>query len=190
MVWMSTTSRKTKQDWLLAGWDILAKHGAASLTIESLTDTLQVTKGSFYHHFKNHQEYLAALLEFAEQEGVTVVIEEIETHKQTPMQKLDYLIRIVSEHNPYEIALRAWATHDAIARAVLERIDLRRQEYLLQLTSQLVDDPKRAQTIAQTLYMVYVGAGYIVPSLHGQPLIALFTELSDLLHLTPERKLS
>ena len=56
--------RKTKQDWLVAGLTLLGSTGSPDLTIDQLTDYLGVTKGSFYHHFKNYQDYVEQMLTF------------------------------------------------------------------------------------------------------------------------------
>jgi AcrR family transcriptional regulator len=45
----------TSRDWLEEGMAILEDLGAEALTIETLTNRLGVTKGSFYHHFTSYQ---------------------------------------------------------------------------------------------------------------------------------------
>ena len=56
--------RKSKQDWLEVGLKTLGEFGENGLTIERLTGTLGVTKGSFYHHFRNVEDFREQLIAF------------------------------------------------------------------------------------------------------------------------------
>ncbi|EXZ21969.1 bacterial regulatory s, tetR family protein, partial [Bacteroides fragilis str. S13 L11] len=42
-----------KNQWFIVGLDVLGKEGFARITIDNLCGLLQITKGAFYHHFKN-----------------------------------------------------------------------------------------------------------------------------------------
>jgi AcrR family transcriptional regulator len=59
----ATTSRLTVDDWLQAGFAILAEEGITALKIDRLCSRLGVTKGSFYWHFTDIAGYRAALIE-------------------------------------------------------------------------------------------------------------------------------
>lgn len=50
-------------DWIDAGFEVLAEGGTNALRISRLCDRLRVTKGSFYWHFRDIQAYRAALVE-------------------------------------------------------------------------------------------------------------------------------
>ncbi len=60
-------TRKTKLDWIEQGLAILAEESSPALTTEALTKRLDVTKGSFYHHFTNYEDYKLNLLSYFEQ---------------------------------------------------------------------------------------------------------------------------
>lgn len=51
------------EDWIDAGFALLAEGGTNALRIGRLCDRLHVTKGSFYWHFTDIQAYRAALVE-------------------------------------------------------------------------------------------------------------------------------
>ncbi|MEL6927820.1 MAG: helix-turn-helix domain-containing protein, partial [Cyanobacteria bacterium J06600_6] len=48
----------TKTDWIDAAWILMANKGVAAVKVEVLARQLEVSKGSFYWHFKNRQELL------------------------------------------------------------------------------------------------------------------------------------
>ena len=66
--------RITKKSWLKEGLDVLANLGAEKLTIDTLCIQLGVTKGSFYHHFKNRQNFIESLLAYWEEVNTLAVI--------------------------------------------------------------------------------------------------------------------
>lgn len=50
-------THSTKQRLLDAGWAMLLKHGYNDLGIQALLETTGIPKGSFYHHFKNKEDF-------------------------------------------------------------------------------------------------------------------------------------
>lgn len=169
-------ARRNQRDWLMAGLDILAEHGAAALTIEQLSGALAVTKGSFYHHFRGIGDYKTALLAFAEAAGTLAVIAETQ-QQATPAERLRFLLGLVAAAPPrLEIAVRAWAHDDPEARTMQARIDQQRLDYLAALCRQLAPDELRGQLMAQIAYLIYLGARAIQPPLTASALHALFDE--------------
>ncbi|MDH3581657.1 MAG: TetR/AcrR family transcriptional regulator, partial [Hyphomicrobiales bacterium] len=56
--------RLTREHWLAQAIDVLANKGANALTVSGLSGALGVTKGSFYWHFKDRNEFLRQLLDY------------------------------------------------------------------------------------------------------------------------------
>ncbi|MGZ8801516.1 MAG: TetR/AcrR family transcriptional regulator [Mycobacterium sp.] len=54
--------RRSADDWIQAGYAILADDGLEALKIDRLCGRLGVTKGSFYWHFKDMASYRAAVV--------------------------------------------------------------------------------------------------------------------------------
>ncbi|QIE57069.1 TetR/AcrR family transcriptional regulator [Pikeienuella piscinae] len=54
-------ARYSRRDWLALGRLALAEAGPAALTVEALTARAGKTRGSFYHHFPTHGDFVAAL---------------------------------------------------------------------------------------------------------------------------------
>jgi len=59
----TTTTRLSVDDWIQAGFGILAEDGIKALKIDRLCSRLSVTKGSFYWHFTDIAAYRAALVQ-------------------------------------------------------------------------------------------------------------------------------
>ncbi|CAA0128546.1 Uncharacterised protein [Mycolicibacterium vanbaalenii] len=55
--------RLTAEDWIQAGYALLADDGLDALKIDRLCGRLGVTKGSFYWHFKDMASYRVAVVE-------------------------------------------------------------------------------------------------------------------------------
>lgn len=58
-----STESLTRDDWISGAWDMLGESGLDGVRVEPLARRLGVTKGSFYWHFKDRQELVAALLD-------------------------------------------------------------------------------------------------------------------------------
>jgi AcrR family transcriptional regulator len=184
LTYEKTMTQKTKQDWLVAGVHLLAELGGRGVKIDRLTKRLGVTKGSFYHHFRNHEEYKISLLDFIEAQGTLQIIERTEAETE-PTAKLTKLLSITVTDSPnLEIAFRAWALQDETVREYLERIDGRRIAYIQQLGREITGDEAQANIMGQMFYAMYVGAHHILPPLMGANLVTLYNECTRLYGLT------
>ncbi|SHF80619.1 TetR/AcrR family transcriptional regulator [Streptoalloteichus hindustanus] len=156
-----------RPDWLEAGLATLAEEGAPALTIERLAGRLGLTKGSFYHHFKNIGVFRSALLEYFEARCTTGYIDLVERAGGSPRARFGRLLDLVltDEHHPtdLEVAVRAWALQDEEARATQERVDHLRTEYLRSLAAGSGVPAEEVTPIARLLYLVLVGAHQVLP---------------------------
>ena len=156
-------ARLSREDWLKSGLGLLVKHGVDSLTIDFMCRNLEVTKGSFYHHFKNREAFLEALLDYWEMTYTTQFIE-ISQSEASPLAQMQKLNELVEEsHGTQETVIRAWAQVDPMARVYQERVDQRRIGFIRELYLQLMDDEILAHTMAQLVYATLIGAQTILP---------------------------
>ena len=174
-------SRKTKNDWFAAGFTLLGEQGEAGLTIEALISCLGVTKGSFYHHFKNRTAYSVALLEFWEQEMTQGIIEK-SNEEVTPKERMERLTQLtVDADNPQlEVAIRAWALRDPVVREFQEKVDKKRMAYCVLLCGGLTKNKIEAKMWGELVFTVFVGSQQIIPALRGKRLAKLYGELQRL----------
>ena len=163
----------TRRRWLEEGLALLEEAGAEALTIESLTNRLGVTKGSFYHHFANYQDFQERLLEFWEEEGTLRIIQWAE-QEASPPDKLARVMQASLHPSRLDVALRAWALQDEQVQVHQQRIDQQRLAYLEAVVFATRADRLYAQQLARVLYSLYVGSQHIIPPIQGEDLSALY----------------
>lgn len=174
--------KTTVAAWLEAGLGILIEVGADHLTIENLCQKLGVTKGSFYHHFKNRQYYQEALLGYWEATCTQDLISKSQ-REGTPLERLRLLTRYsMALPMDLEIAMRAWALRDPQARATQEQVDSLRLRYMEELYGAIQPADSTGRSLALTAYACFVGSQQIVPRLPEQDLMAIFEQLWRLAH--------
>lgn len=108
---MSTiTKRLTREDWLSLALEHLAK-GQTGLTIDKFVESLGVTKGSFYWHFRNLKEFQVALVDYWDTHFTQNVIENLEHMEAGPGERLWVIMETVCKNDlaRYDVAVRAWA---------------------------------------------------------------------------------
>ncbi|HEX2910055.1 MAG TPA: TetR/AcrR family transcriptional regulator [Chloroflexia bacterium] len=155
----------SKVEWYQEGFKVLVEAGATALTIDTLARRLAITKGSFYHHFKNYQDYKKGLLAYFEDLTTSQTIERLE--KLTgPAEKIEGLLNITSSNSGrLEVALRAWALLDQEVYLFQSRLDTRRLAYLQELFAERGYQPAQARLMAELFYTIYVGSSHVVPEL-------------------------
>ncbi len=158
-------ARRSKEDWLNEGLLVLSEIGEAGLTIDLLATRLEVTKGSFYHHFQNRQDFLERMLDYWEYRNTEEFIE-ISEQGGTPNEKAERLTELVvskADDPPIEVAIRSWAMRDEVARSYQARVDERRIGYIRQLMLEMGIEDDVALRMAQITYTVLIGSQHLVP---------------------------
>lgn len=183
----------TRSDLLDRGLNVLAEHGHPALADGRLHEHLgtEPGTGSFGEHFDGEAEFHDALLEHVEARYTNGYIDHADgtaaDRDQTPdptpdpaataRDRLSRLADAILSDNArpdLEIAMRAWARHHPEARAMQERIDRRRMEYVRGLLTEATGDPQRAEQLARLMYLVLVGARQVVPPASREELRGYF----------------
>jgi AcrR family transcriptional regulator len=119
--------RLSADDWIEAGFAVLADSGPSALRIDPLCERLNVTKGSFYWHFTDVAAYRGALVEawgslhdrnrrpFENMPDVD------------PPERLTVMMQTLVEpqHWALERAMRIWALSDDAVSASVQQSDAR-----------------------------------------------------------------
>lgn len=176
-------SRKSKEDWLNTGIAVLVTEQGndSGLTIERLATHIGLTKGSFYHHFKNLAEFKQALAEYMEVVGFADVIAQVDTEQSAKAQLIE-LTQVISKMDlSKEKAMRLWAAHYPEAQKLVQQLDQQRVAYLQKLHFELLGDSDQAQQMARMSYAFFLGAMQMSPPIQGQEYLGLFKKLEELL---------
>ena len=175
--------RKSKLDWLEVGLKTLGEFGVQGLTIERLTGELGVTKGSFYHHFRDVEDFRKQLIAFWADQYLSTS-SELPDDPGELIALLDVIMEeVFAAITEPEIAIRAWAQQDAMARLFVERVDKARQEFVLTVFQSVEGDDGRVRLMADMLSMILIGSITVLPRLSPERVMALYEEFKRLYRL-------
>jgi AcrR family transcriptional regulator len=176
-------TRKNKEDWLKAGLKVLAQAGLTGLTIDAMAHELGLTKGSFYHHFDNVQEFEQRLLVYWADQYLSTS----ESLPDDPWERLSLLDTIMEQTfsaiTAPEIAIRLWAQQDDRARPFVERIDAFRRQIVYDIFVSLVDDPQNAWLMTDMLFTITIGSMTALPQMPAPRVLELYREFKRLYSL-------
>lgn len=157
----------SRDDWLDAAASAIAEGGFDNLRVLLLAKKLGVTRGSFYWHFKDHQDLVVSFLQrwrerrLAELANLRPIGNDVEEETRRIMQ----LLLSDSERHLWrmriELAVRDLARRDKLAAQIVAEVDKARLERNVQLLTRIVDDPAGAADMALLLYVATVGAQLI-----------------------------
>ncbi len=131
--------RLSRPAWLALALDTLAKEGKAKLRIDQLCRSLGVTKGSFYWHFTDRDDFVRNLLDYWANDFTARVVERVSRSPGDAKARLFTLMQILhrEESAKYDIAMRAWGAQEpSVARAV-RKVDQLRFTYVRSLFAEM-----------------------------------------------------
>ena len=156
-------------------FDILARDGFDRLSIATVVARLGVTKGSFYHHFKNWDDFVWRLLARWEQEQTDRIMD-LTVQTPDPIERLHVLKRHSAElPHATEGALRAWGHANPIVRSTMERIDQRRHAFISRICGDYVGDPSQGELFATTLMALTMGLQSMSRTPTAEEVFALYS---------------
>ena len=142
----------SREAWLEQAMQVLATEGQGGLRIQALCTELGVSRGSFYWHFEDRNDFIFALLEYWHVEYTTKPTAAVTQQGGTAKERLARIIHVVHDRNlsRYDLVIRAFATFDPkVARAV-RRTDRYRLGFIEGLFREMgfngVDMEMRAKT--------------------------------------------
>ncbi|MEM8675925.1 MAG: TetR/AcrR family transcriptional regulator [Cyanobacteria bacterium P01_G01_bin.67] len=148
----------TKTDWIDAGWVLMANKGVAAVKVEVLARQLEVSKGSFYWHFKNRQELLEGILQRWENETLWLIEESQKA--AAPKERIVKLFALAGElcNQPDpETAIFIWANQEPAVQERVRIIETKRVNCLNQLLQDYGFDEAEARHKAEIGYFAFMG---------------------------------
>lgn len=161
----SEAPRLSREDWLDAAFKAVVEGGFDNARVLVIANALGVTRGSFYWHFTDHADLIAALLaRWREREiGIDHALRsELSADPQADLERLlDAALAYAGadlEFMRFELALRGRGRRDPeVARMLLE-VDQMRFDLFEQKFMRLTGDKKMAAELAALFYLAIVGS--------------------------------
>lgn len=163
---MATRSTLSAEDWIKAAFRALSVGGVQAIRAEAIARDLNVSKGSFYWHFKDVAALKSEMLRHWIQRGTNEIIDAVEATGAAPAERLRLLVReATGDHGSdyggeaVETAIREWARYDEAAAAALRSVDARRLAYVAELFGKHGVPANRTDAYARLIYGALVGLG-------------------------------
>ncbi|HKR92159.1 TetR/AcrR family transcriptional regulator [Novosphingobium sp.] len=185
------TPRLDAAAWTETALEFLATGGIDGVRIELLAKRLEVTKGSFYWHFKDRDALHDSMLSLWRRRATLSLIERLDKGEQSPEARFRRLLRlpIVGTRSAMaadvELAIRLWGRRDPRAQAVLEEVDNLRLHYIGGLLREcgIIEAEARPRAILAYSYMRV--AATLIPG-DGQHLMEQCEDIMLGISRTPE----
>jgi AcrR family transcriptional regulator len=151
--------RLTADDWIEAGFAVLADGGANALRVDAVCERLNVTKGSFYWHFTDMPAYRDALAKawgslHDRNRRQFENMPELE-----PRARLTVMMQtwIAPQHWALERAMRGWALTDPAVSAAVQDSDGRVLRAIRQAFTDYGFEPEEAALRSFVAFSTGVG---------------------------------
>lgn len=136
----------------------MAHKGVAAVKVEVLARQLQVSKGSFYWHFKNRKELLEEILQRWENETLWLIKES--QKESTPKQQLIKLFILADElcnQTDPEAAIFIWANQEPLVQERVRTVETTRVKFLNQILQDYGFNEAEARHKAEIGYFAFMG---------------------------------
>ena len=149
-------TKLSAKDWVSAGLRALARDGFTALKADILAGKLGVSRGSFYWHFADVAAFEDAVMQHWRDVMAEAIIRDLE--RLAPREHLGDLLRCTFSTDPsLESAMRAWASADGRAQALVAAVDRRRLSYIERMLDDAGVAAAQVRSRAQILYWTYLG---------------------------------
>ena len=140
--------RLTRKKWLEKALRVVAAKGGARLRIDSLVAAMGVSKGSFYWHFRNRDDFVRQLTEYWDDHYTQNVINMLTGHEGDARQRLFALMNMVYERNltAMDIPFRSWAAQEPKVATLVARVDRKRLDTVRSLFREMGFKGKELET--------------------------------------------
>jgi AcrR family transcriptional regulator len=113
----------TRDAWLTQALTVLKARGHGALKAQPLASSLNVTRGSFYHHFDSLQALHAAVVDHWSKTSSGQLIQNIQAMAD-PQKALETLLQqTFRSGEALERAIRAWSTVAPLVAKAVARVD-------------------------------------------------------------------
>ena len=162
------TKRLTKIDWLNFGLVTLKTAGATALKADPMAKALNVSRGSFYWHFADIDQFKTDLLHHWQDLTTDQIIAGLES-ELAPCARLNALMQqAFNADRSLERAVRAWAIQSPPSAKAVAAVDRRRIAYIAGLLDAAGLAPAYTAARATFLYWAYLGQPVVMDPTHSR----------------------
>lgn len=161
----SVAPRLSREDWLDAAFQAVVEGGFDNARVLVIANALGVTRGSFYWHFTDHADLIAALLARWRDREIAIdhaLRSELTADPQADLERLlDAALAYAGadlEFMRFELALRGRGRRDPEVAKLLLEVDQLRFDLFEQKFMRLTGDKKMAAELAALFYLAIVGS--------------------------------
>jgi AcrR family transcriptional regulator len=172
--------RLTKSDWIDHGLRTLANDGPNALKVGPMATKLNVSRGSFYWHFRDIADFRSEVLRSWQERTTDQVIYELEAAKAEPDRLKHLMKRAFVAKRSLDRAIRSWASDDEDVAAIVASVDARRVAYIAKLLVAAGVDSRRALPRAAFMYWAYLGQAIVMDPRHSTIAVSAMDDISDL----------
>ncbi len=147
----------TRADWIEAGLELIERDGMSGLRLSVLARRLGVTKGSFYWHFKDRDEFLEAIVTTWEDDSRAFFAEAAK--EADPEERIRLLYNLLGERLKRkkgrfpDHSIFAWAHYErALARRVAT-VERERLDFTATALRELGFDRAEAERLSLETYL-------------------------------------
>lgn len=157
-----------REVWLDAARSLLIEQGVDAVKVEPLASMLEISRSSFYWHFKNRQDLLTALIGYWTEVNDRVLRSMAEPQESDPKEReqlsklrLRQLVTLFIDErqfsSEFDMAMREWARKDAAVAKEVARIDRQRISHLQKIFQGMGHLKSDALIRAKILYFHQLG---------------------------------
>lgn len=151
-----------KTDWLEIGFSRLVSEGPGALTIEGLCQAAGRTRGSFYHHFADREDFVREMvLEWRERSTEQAARRMAQARDAAALRALLVEWPLSLDHE-LEKAFRRMAVTEPVVRRLLADLDRRRIDGLAAIVARQRPDVADPKSFALLLYSALVGSQWLL----------------------------
>ncbi len=148
--------RLTKPDWIRHGLRTVAQSGMGGLKVGAMAKGLNVSRGSFYWHFTDIDDFCTQLLDSWQKVTTDQVMLELSEEASPDRLKL-LMERAFARTDQLDRAIRLWAAQDHKVAAVTAQVDDKRTAYISALLVAAGISEQQADERAKFIYWAYLG---------------------------------
>lgn len=181
----SEKNQLTRDNWLDAAAGEIASGGFGQLRVLTLAKKLGVTRGSFYWHFRDHEDLVVSFLDrwrdrrlhelqYWEPKGGDV---------ETELRQILELLLTDASRNirrlQVELAVRDFARRNDYAAELVTQVDAARISQNCTLFERLSSDPQHVKDLSLLLYVATIGSQVVLTGKKGDE--ATIRRIEDLM---------